>query len=158
MQIQTARVTVDLSGYPDLVIVLLGFRVGSLRGIPALMRIGRGLGQVVADPPEGLLRHDQMLFGWNHIGMKQYWRDLDTLGRFTRSAPHSGWWREFLADNHGCGFWHEAYSARGGVEAIYVGMDAPVGLGTFAPARRPEGPFLSSRDRLAADAGSRTVP
>ena len=149
------RATVDLSGYPDLVMVLLGFRVGSLRGLPALMRIGRGLGTIGRTPPEGLLRHEGMLLGWNHVGIKQYWRDLDSLARFTRSAPHSGWWRDFLADRHGCGFWHEAYSAGGGVEAIYVGMDRPTGLGTFAPARRPEGPFLSSRDRLTADAQER---
>lgn len=153
----SARATVDLSGYPDLVMVLLGFRVGSLRGIPALLRIGRGLGEVARHPPEGLLRHEQMLLGWNHVGMRQYWRDLDSLDRFTRSAPHSGWWRDFLADRHGCGFWHEAYNARGGVEAIYVGIDTPIGLGAFAPPRQPEGPFLSSRDRLAADARGRTI-
>ncbi len=155
MQSDVKRTTVDLSAYPDLVMVLLGFRVARLRGLPALMRIGRGLGQVVETPPDGLLRHEPMLLGWNHLGMKQYWRDLDSLGRFTRSAPHSGWWREFLADDHGCGFWHEAYSARGGVEAIYVGIDVAPGLGSFAPARSPEGPLLSSRERLAADAAAR---
>jgi hypothetical protein len=93
MQTQTKRATVGLSGYLDLVMVVLSFRVGGLRGIPAMMRIGRGLGQVAASPTKSLLRHDQMLLGWSHIGMRQYWRDLDTLGRFTRSAPHSGWWR-----------------------------------------------------------------
>jgi hypothetical protein len=151
----TARATVDLSGYPDLVMVLLGFRVGSLRGLPALMRIGRGLADIGRSPPDGLLGNDGMMFGWNHVGIRHYWRDLDSLGRFTRSAPHSGWWRDFLSDRHGCGFWHEAYSAKGGIEAIYVGIDEPVGLGAFAPARRPEGPFLSSRDRLTADARAR---
>jgi len=155
MQTAVSRATVDLSGFPDLVMVLLGFRVGSIRGLPALMRLGRGLSTIARDPPDGLLHHDQMLFGWNHVGLKHYWRDLDSLHRFTRSAPHDGWWRDFLSDRHGCGFWHEAYSARGGVEAIYVGIETPVGLGSFAPARRPEGPFLSSRDRLSADARTR---
>lgn len=155
MQSHAACSTVDLAAYPDLVMVLLGFRIGSIRGLPSLMRIGRGLREVTRDRPDGLLCHDQMLFGWNHLGMKQYWRDLDALGRFTRSASHSGWWREFLIDRHGCGFWHEAYSARGGVEAIYVGMSDPVGLATFAPAQHPEGPLLSSNGRLRADIAAR---
>lgn len=156
MQLDVKRTTVDLSTYPDLVMVLLGFRISRLKGVPALVRIGRGLGQVISNPPDGLLRHDAMLLSWNHLGMKQYWRDLDSLGRFTRSSPHSGWWREFMADTHGCGFWHEAYSARGGVEAIYVGMNTPVGLATFAPACQPEGLLLSSNGRLNADISART--
>jgi len=155
MQSGPTRRTVDLSAYPDLVMILLGFRVGALRGIPALMRIGRGLRDIAASPPDGLLRHDQMLLGWNHVGIRQYWRDLAALGRFTRTAPHIGWWRSFAKDNQGCGFWHETYSARGGVEAIYVGIDTPVGLDSFAASRAPEGRLLASRDRIDADARAR---
>ena len=36
------------------------------------------------------------------------------------------------------------------MEAIYLGMPKPIGLASFAAARNPEGPFLTSRGRLAA--------
>ncbi|UDL95805.1 DUF4188 domain-containing protein [Lichenihabitans sp. PAMC28606] len=151
----TNRKTVDLSAYPDLVMVLLGFRVNRLRSIPAFLRLGKGFAEIERDPPEGLLGEERCLYGWNHVGFRQYWRDLDCLERFTRSAPHSVWWREFLSDSHGAGFWHEAYSAKGGIEAIYIGMPKATGLAAFAPPRNPVGPFMSGRDRLRDDAAKR---
>ena len=155
MQSGPIRETVDLTGFPDLVVVLLGFRIGSWRTLPALMRIGRGLRTVRRDPPDGLLGDEQFLFGWNHLGIRQYWRDPAALERFTRTTPHAGWWRDFLHDTQGAGFWHEAYHARGGMEAIYVDMPMRPGLAGFAPVCAPIGPFLSGRDRVAADVASR---
>jgi hypothetical protein len=155
METVPRRQTVDLSNYPDLVLVLLGFKVGSLRALPALMRIGRGLQQVQNAYPEGLLRHDVFFYGWNHMGIRQYWRDQPSLLKFTRLPPHQIWWKEFTQDNRGSGFWHEAYSARGGVEAIYIAMANPPGLGTFAPLREAEGPLMSSQARLEADKRAR---
>lgn len=148
MQDAALRETVNLDDYPDLAMVLLGFKVRRIGALPALLRIGRGLSEVHRNPPDGLLRDERMLFGWNHVGIRQYWRDFDSLERFTRDPIHSGWWREFLRDRHGCGFWHETYSASRGIEAIYVDMPERVGLGSFAPIRHPVGPFLSSRERL----------
>jgi hypothetical protein len=37
------RRSVDLSGYPDLVVVYLGYRAKNLKGARSLLRIGRGL-------------------------------------------------------------------------------------------------------------------
>ena len=37
------RDSVDLSAYPGLVVVYLGFRVGRMRGLKALLGIGRGM-------------------------------------------------------------------------------------------------------------------
>ncbi len=149
MQAKVAqRVTVDVSAWPDMVMVLLGFRVGALRGLPSFLSIGRGLAAIRRSPPDGLLHSDGALYAWNHVGIRQYWRDLESLEAFTRSDPHGGWWRAFLADRHGNGFWHEAYSARGGMEAIYVDMPQAPGLGAFAPARAAKGRLLSSRGRL----------
>ncbi|MCJ2048915.1 monooxygenase family protein [Methylobacterium sp. J-070] len=149
MQGAPVRRSVDLSAYPDLVVVYLGFRVTRWRGLRALLGLGRGIAASVRAQPDGLLAHETLVFGLTHIGMRQYWRDLESLERFTRSEPHRTWWREFSRDSKGSGFWHEAYG-RGGMEAIYVGMPAPIGLGLFAPERAPEGAFLSSRQRLAA--------
>jgi hypothetical protein len=120
------------------------------------MGVGRGLAAIQRNPPDGLLQHEPCLFAWNHVGIRQYWRDLESLEAFTRSAPHAAWWRDFLKDTRGSGFWHEAYSARGGIEAIYVGMPERSGLGTFAPIRNPIGPFMSSKDRLRTDADARS--
>lgn len=144
------RRSVDLSAYPNLVVVILGFRVRRLRGIGALLRIGKGLRQVDSTPPDGLLSSEQFLFALNHIGIRQYWRDLESLEAFTRSEPHSRWWRDFLRDSGGAGFWHETYS-RHGMEAVYIDMPEPVGFDRFAPERKPVGPFMSARQRMTAD-------
>lgn len=143
------RESVDLSAYPNLVVVYLGFRVGRLRGLKTLLGIGRGLAQVQRDMPDGLLAHENLVSGLNHVGMRQYWRDLESLEAFTRSEPHKTWWRAFGRDPAGNGFWHEAYRLSGGMEAIYVGMPNPIGLAAFAAARRLEGAFMTSRQRLA---------
>lgn len=144
------RDSVDLSAYPGLVVVYLGFRVGRLRGLRALLGIGRGLAQVQRTMPDGLLAHENLVYGLNHIGMRQYWRDLESLESFTRSEPHRTWWQDFGRDPAGNGFWHEAYRLSGGMEGIYVGMPRPIGLGSFAAARAPQGPFMTSRQRLAS--------
>ncbi|HKT96142.1 MAG TPA: DUF4188 domain-containing protein [Paraburkholderia sp.] len=150
MQASVTRRSVDLSAYPDLVVIILGFRVRRLRGIASVFGIGKGLRQIALDPPPGLLSSEQFLFALNHIGIRQYWRDLESLEAFTRSEPHSRWWREFLRDSGGAGFWHESYS-RQGMEAVYIDMPGPVGFDRFAPERRPVGPFMSARARMAAD-------
>ena len=144
------RTSVDLSGYPDLVVVYLGYRVSTWRSLKALLGIGRGLRAIEAARPDGLLAHENIVFGINHIGMRQYWRDLESLEAFTRTNPHKGWWQEFGRDPGGAGFWHETYRRAGGMEAIYLGMPRPIGLASFAAARPPVGPFMTSRERLAA--------
>jgi hypothetical protein len=157
MQQALLRQTVDLSAYPDLVVVVLGLKLRGLRALPAALGLGRGLDEIKRTPPDGLLAHEGLLFGWNHFGMRQYWRDFDALERFTRAQPHGAWWKGFLKDPRACGFWHEAYSAKRGMEAIYINMPAPTGLATFAPIRKPEGPFMSSRDRLRENATQATT-
>lgn len=144
------RTSVDLAAFPDLVVVYLGYRVSTWRGLKALLGIGRGLRMIQAERPDGLLAHENILFGLNHIGMRQYWRDLESLEAFTRSNPHKGWWRRFGRDPGGAGFWHETYRRAGGMEAIYLDMPRPIGLASFAAARPPVGPFMTSRERLAA--------
>jgi hypothetical protein len=152
LQAYPDRRSVDLSEFPDLVMILLGFRVRGWTGLAALRRIGPGLRRIEADRPDGLLGHDNMLFGWNHFGFRQYWRNFETLEAFTRSEPHADWWRRIRELSAGAGFWHETYHARGGVEAVYVGMPTPVGLQAFAPERKPVGPFNSARSRLQGGA------
>ena len=143
--------SVDLSAYPDLTVVYLGFRVSTWRGIRAVLGIGRKLEALKRDKPDGLLAHETVIFGLNQIGMRQYWRDFDTMIAFTRSEPHKGWWSSFSKDPGGAGFWHETYRRNGGMEAIYLHMPTPIGFASFAPEKAPVGAFKTSRGRIAAD-------
>jgi Domain of unknown function (DUF4188) len=144
------RRTVDLSSFPDLVVIYLGMRVRELRGLGKLIRTGRQIQAGVAPNPPGLLLHENFVFSLvpPHFGMRQYWRDLDALERWTRELPHQQWWKEFLRDSAGTGFWHETYLMRGGIEAIYDDIDKPIGLMAFAPAEKARGRMFSARTRL----------
>jgi len=67
------------------------------------------------------------------------------------------WWKSFLRDSGGTGFWHETYFMRGGVEAIYDDIKVPLGLSAFAPTKVAQGPMFSARTRLGVQ-GSESVP
>ena len=143
------RASVDLSATPDLVVVYLGYRVNNWRGMGSLLRIGRGLAELQKNPPDGLLAHETMWFGLLHPGFRQYWRDFESLERYTRAPQHAAWWRDFARAADGNGIWHETYRLRGGMEAIYSGVPL-MGLASFAAARAPVGPFASARQRVGA--------
>ena len=51
--------------------------------------------------------------------LRQYWRDMESLLQWSRSEPHRQWWKNFLKDSGGTGFWYETYLMQGGMEAIY---------------------------------------
>jgi hypothetical protein len=144
------RRTVDLSNYPDLVVIYLGMRVNRLRGLQTLLSFGPRIQKAVAAQPDGLLLHENLLFSLfpPHGGMRQYWRDFESLERWARSLPHQQWWQEFVRDSAGTGFWHETYFMRGGMEAIYDDMRVPIGLTCFAPVQEARGAMFSARQRL----------
>lgn len=105
----TDRRTVDLSMYPNLVVIYLGMRVNVLTGFRTLLGFGPKI-ESAARPP-GLLHHEAFLFSLfpPHAGIRQYWQDFESLERWTRSDPHRTWWKNFLRDSEGTGFWHETY-------------------------------------------------
>ena len=146
------RRTVDLSGYPDLVVIYLGMRANGLKGLRALGRVGPQINASVAARPDGLLAHEFFLMGlWPpHVAFRQYWRDFETMEHWTRTDPHAKWWTGFLRDSESTGFWHETYRMKGGIEAIYDDMPAPIGLGAFAPVVAAKGPMFAARRRLGA--------
>lgn len=151
------RTTVDLSEYPDLVVIYLGMRVNSLRGIKTLASFGPRINAAVAAAPDGLLLHENVMFSLvpPHVGMRQYWRDFDSLERWARSVPHQTWWQTFLRDRGGTGFWHETYFRGGQVESVFIDMP-PTGLAKFAPMAPARGSLFSARRRLGlhSEAGS----
>lgn len=144
------RQTVDLTDYPDLVVIYLGMRAPSLGAMAAMLKTGKQIGQAVAEGPEGLLLHENFVFSMLplHLGMRQYWRDLESLEAWTREGLHRGWWTSFLKDPKGTAFWHETYRRSGGFEAIYDNVDVPVGMMRFAPVQQAKGPMFSARARL----------
>ena len=153
------RRTVDLSAYPDLVVIYLGMQVNALTGLKTLIGFGPRIAQSVDARPEGLLLHENFLMSLfpPHAGMRQYWRDFESLEQWARSAPHRDWWRQFLRDSGGTGFWHEAYFMRGGMEAVYDDMVRDTGFLRFAPVVPAKGAMFSARNR-AGLSGAATAP
>lgn len=139
MHTRPKRETVDLSHYPDLVVIYLGMRVNALTGIKTLVGYGPKISNAVAAKPDGLLLHENVLYSLRHVGMRQYWRDFESLEAWARSQPHLAWWQNFVRDSGGTGFWHETYIRRGGMEAVYVDMHARTGLAAFAPVEPARG-------------------
>jgi hypothetical protein len=154
------RRTVDLSAYPDLVVVYLGMQVRTLMGLKTLFGFGPKIAKSAADQPDGLLRHEAFL--WSlfppHAGIRQYWRDFESLERWARSEPHRAWWKNFLRDSGGTGFWHETYFMQGGIEAIYDDVTRPMGLLGFAPTVTAKGPMFSSRQRAHRSGAASIAP
>ena len=77
------RQTVDLSQFPDLVVIYLGMRVRRLWGLRKLLKTGRQIQAGVAQHPEGLLLHENFVFSFvpPHVGMR------------TMGAPSYSQWR-----------------------------------------------------------------
>jgi hypothetical protein len=149
MAAKVNRVTVDLKPYPDLVVIYLGMRVNSFSGLMTLIQFGPRIQKAVDQKPDGLLLHENFIFSLLplHAGMRQYWRDFDSLETWARSLPHQEWWQKFLRDPGGTGFWHETYFMGGGMEAVYDDLPEPVGFMRFAAQSPARGPMFSARKR-----------
>jgi hypothetical protein len=154
------RKTVDLSQYPDLVVIYLGMRVNVLAGLKTLLGFGPKISDAVAAAPDGLLLHETIIYSLFpvHVGMRQYWRNFESLETWARSEPHKIWWQNFVRNTGGTGFWHETYFMRGGIEAIYDNIPAPLGLMRFAPVVQAHGAMFSSRQRMKMDGRARVPP
>ena len=146
------RRSVDLSAFPDLVVIYLGMRVRTLGGIKMLLGLGPQIDKAGAGRPEGLLHFENnIIFSLFplHLGMRWYWKDFASMERWARSEPHRIWWQNFLRNSGGTGFWHETYFMRGGMEAIYDDVNRPpLGLQAFASGIPARGPMFSARKRL----------
>ena len=153
------RSTVDLSSFPDLVVIYLGMRVRTLAGLKTVIGFGPKISAAVTAKPDGLLLHESVFYSLFplHVGMRQYWRDFPSLENWSRSLPHQEWWTNFLRNSGGVGFWHETYSMRGGIEAIYDDVSRPIGLATFAPNYPARGPMFNARKRLGIN-GDPAIP
>jgi hypothetical protein len=137
MSTKVERRTVDLAAYPDLVVIYLGMRVNAFAGLKTLFGFGPKIANAVRAAPDGLLLHENIVFSLfpPHVGMRQY-----------------AWWKQFVQDSGGTGFWHESYFMRGGMEAVYDGMVKDTGFLRFAPIVEAKGSMFSARGRARRDA------
>ena len=124
-------------------------RVEEPRGLETLGRLGPAIQVAVDEQPDGLLLHEPITYSDEplHVGMRQYWRDFDSLEAWARELPHKSWWTDYLRDRGGTSFWDETYFRSGGFESMYVDVAEPVGLGRFTPAAQAKGPMFSARRR-----------
>jgi hypothetical protein len=159
MPTKVDRKTVDLSAYPDLIVIYLGMRVNRLTGLKTLFGFGPQISSSAAAKPDGLLCHENIFYSFfpMNVGMRQYWRDMDSLLKWTRSDPHRQWWLSFLKDSGGTGFWHETYFRRGGMEAIYDDVPQPLGFAAFAPVVPARGPMFGAATRGGKDHAAAAV-
>ena len=159
MQTRVERRTVDLSQFPELVVIYLGMRVNRITGLKTLFGFGPKISASVAAQPDGLLLHENMIYSLfpAHVGMRQYWRDMDSLLAWSRSEPHREWWKNFLRDSGGTGFWHETYLMRGGIEAIYDDVPKPIGMMNFAPLTIARGAMFGAAHRAGKVEGADPV-
>ena len=159
MPTKVNRQTVDLSLYPGLVVIYLGMRVNRLTGLKTLLGFGPKISDSAAAQPDGLLAHETVIYSMfpMHVGMRQYWRNMDALLAWSRSDPHRTWWKNFLRDSGGTGFWHETYMMRGGMEAIFDDLPQPIGFMRFAPVTPARGPMFEAARRAGGAPGAEAV-
>src|SRR5207253_9720090 len=85
------RRSVDLTAFPDLVVIYVGMRVRTLAGIKTLLGMGPQIDKAGAGRPEGLLHFENniifRLFPL-HVRMRWYWKDFESMERWARSEPH----------------------------------------------------------------------
>src|SRR3954462_15008606 len=60
------RRTVDLTGYPDLVVIYLGMRVNRMPGLKTVFGFGPRIANSVEARPDGLLLHENFLLSMFH--------------------------------------------------------------------------------------------
>lgn len=129
--------------------------------MPSVFRFGRAIdrsARQAIDQQSGLLKSERIILGWNHFGYLQYWRDIGSLLAWTRTEPHTQWWKEALERQRKRGdlvIYHETYLAtEKGFEAIYLDLDRErPGASGFGELAAPKGRMATARGRLEGGAG-----
>jgi len=159
------RRTVDLSDYPDLIVIFLGMQPLSPRGMWTVTRTTYDVWKMLQDKPEGLLRHENQatLNGFFSLsisfGFRQYWRSFDELEHWSHTSVHAEWWRKMVQGTRGTMIWHETYAMQGGIDAIWGSTNKveKLGLAQFAPNIEAKGSSYSARKRIHRENGTETA-
>jgi len=155
------RITVDTDAYPELIFIELGMSPNNLLGFFTVLSVLPGIQR--STKAEGLLAHNLgvIMKGLRpHFIIRQYWRSFEDLERYARGDDtHKSWWRDMLQDTRHTTIWHETYSIKGGIDAIYgtTGKNYGVlGLSAFAPTMDARGSAYSARKRIHAEGDETT--
>jgi Domain of unknown function (DUF4188) len=129
-------------------------------GVKTLFGFGPKIEGSVADRPDGLLLHENIFYSLFplHFGMRQYWRDFESLERFTRAEPHREWWKQFCETLVGLVFGtnfilHEAVLKR----STSISSD-PLAFFVLPKRYLRKGCVFSARERLHRDGAADTPP
>lgn len=147
------KIVPDFSAYPHLVVIYLGLQVRTLSGMKTALKFGPPIDKAGATRPDGLLHYENRIiyqFFPFHVGMRWYWRDMESLTAWAKSEPHRQWWKDFTKDTHGVRIWHETYFMQGGMEAIYAESTKPVGFSAFLPMQEARGSLSTRHKSFAA--------
>lgn len=144
----------DLNG--RFCMIRLGIIATRPRALPYALRFRKAIDRSAEEAMQnqaGLLKSERILLSWNHFGYLQYWRDLESLLAWTRSEPHTEWWKTALQRQRQKGdfsIYHETYvSTAKGFEAIYLGLgDYRPGASVFGQLQPPKGHMASARGRM----------
>jgi hypothetical protein len=81
--------TVELSPFPDLVVIYLGMKVRNLRGLRTMISFGPKITPPSRQSPKAF-SCTSLLFSLLSLrtGMRQYGRDFQSLENWARSLPH----------------------------------------------------------------------
>ena len=94
-QKSSARSSSDLSIFPDMVVIYLGMRDQYVAGVSRRCSgWGRRSRALSGGQTRWWLLHENLLYSLRHVGMRQYWRDFESLEAWSRSEPHRTWWRQ----------------------------------------------------------------
>src|SRR2546430_8890189 len=109
-------------------------RVNEPRGLTTLISFGPRIRQSVQAQPDGLLLHENLLFSLfpPQAGMRQYWRDFDSLERLARALPHPRGGEAVLRARGGPRLLHPN-PLPGGAEAEGVHRQPPAGPAHLPP-------------------------
>ena len=89
MPTKVNRRTVDLSGFPNLVVIYLGMRVNRLTGLKTLFGFGPRISSSAAAQPDGLLLHEPVFYSMfpPHGGIEAIYDDMPHPIGLLRFAP-----------------------------------------------------------------------
>ena len=140
------RITVDLSQFPDLVVIYLGMRAKTPRGLRTLLSFGPKIQASVTAAPDGPLLHEYLLYSLSlRTSACASTGATSTRWSAGRTIPHAAWWRDFLPTGRHRLLARDVLRRRA-VESVF--STCRLGTHRVAPNQPARGSLFSARRRL----------
>jgi hypothetical protein len=150
MATKVERKTVDLSGFPNLVVIYLGMRVNRMTGHQDAARLWppRFLPPQPPSPPAcSRTRPSSIPYFRRTSGCGNTGAIWNPCWHGPAPIPIGNGGNPSFNNSGGTGFWHETYFRTGGMEAIYDDIPKPVGFMRFAPVVSARGAMFGAANR-----------